>query len=426
MTSRRDRVVLTGAFAVVLGITAWISWTLFYGPDEVSHLTIVRHHAHHIEPASWEDWQYGGLRGHAYYLFSPVPYAVYIPFQWLAEWVGPVESAATPDYFVNRLGGLLIAAAQLALTIAIVRRLWRQCTLLQAAAVAVAANLIPGLRYLHAYVNADGVTILTVTACFALALRLVQRADITIADAVLVGLTLGLAAHGRYHGFVVPVALLLTFGVLVLRREKGYRIRFRLLGIAIALPVLLGGSFHLYVYDELENRHVLASLDNEELNDSTYQGSIPDARPLKELVLVRRRQVPDIWMGIWAWFPPYVYLRGLWLWILLLLSLGGVAGLVLQPNAVLSRNAQVIGLAAVAAVLGAWALMASQWLVGQYGKIMLPPGVTALAAIILGTGALLGRVPGLRADQGVLVAAGVWAALLGGLDVWAITRITAY
>ena len=109
-----ERWATIAAYAVVLTISGFLAWHLGYAPDEGSHLRIVHHYAHSVIPPDWESWQYGASRGHAYYLFSPVAYATYIPFEWINEAVGPVGHAARGDRFITRLGGLPIAAAQLA------------------------------------------------------------------------------------------------------------------------------------------------------------------------------------------------------------------------------------------------------------------------------------------------------------------------
>ena len=173
--SRRAIAAILASLALLLGISAYMAWNLSYGPDESSHVFMVDHHAGSLDPLTREEMSMGALRGHPYFLLSPVPYVVHIPFQWIQEAVGPVEGAAKPAFVITRFGGLLIAVAQFALTIAVVRRLFRGGTPLQVIMIATAANLLPQLRYLHAYVNPDALTIVAGTACFAVALRVLQR-----------------------------------------------------------------------------------------------------------------------------------------------------------------------------------------------------------------------------------------------------------
>ncbi|HEX5096618.1 MAG TPA: hypothetical protein VFX21_11415, partial [Acidimicrobiia bacterium] len=290
-----------GAFALVIGLTAVLSWRLPYAGDEASHLVMVRHHAHHLDLVSWDEMQYGGERGHSYFLFSPLPYAVYVPFALLDEHVGDLPGAVRPDRELTRLGGgIVLAAAQLALTLALVRRMIRSSDQTTVTAIALAANLLPQLRYIHAYPNTDGVTILAGTACFWAALRVLQSERVGLRDAALVGVLIGVTMHVRFQAFLAAAVLLAAFAVRALQQSVSLRPRLRLLGVAVAIPVLLAGSFHLAIYDELDNGHLLPTVDNEQLNDSTYSGVLVAEPAAKSLVSRRVNQIPEVWMGVWA------------------------------------------------------------------------------------------------------------------------------
>jgi hypothetical protein len=418
--SRRSVVAILASLALLLGISAIMAWNLQYAPDESSHVFMVRHHAHSLDPATRQEMSLGALRGHPYFLLSPVPYAVHIPFQWLQEAVGPVDGAARPVYVITRFGGLPIAVAQFALTIAVVRRLFRRATPLQVILIATATNLLPQLRYLHAYVNPDALTVVAGTACFAVALRVLQRTRVGLADAALVGGTLAFAALMRLNIMVAAGMLLLAFAFRVVRQGGSIHERLRFLGVAVAIPVALSGSMYLAFYAELDNGSLLTATTSMEMGDSTFYGVIEPSPPMSRIIEVRIKETPTFWMSTWLWFSRYASLRGPPLRLLLVLCLVGVVGLAV-PGGRLRRSGRVIGAAAVAAFVVTWASIASEWLYGQQGRFLLPAGVTALAVVITSTATLVDRIPRLR--YGIVLAAATWAVLLLSLNVWGMTKI---
>ena len=420
MRSRRSVAAILAALVLLLGMSSYIAWNLRYAPDEVSHEFMVVHHAHSLSPATREEMSMGALRGHPYYLLSPVPYAVYIPFQWIQEAVGPVDGAARPMFVITRFGGLPIAAAQFALTIAVVRRLFRRATPLQVIMIATATNLLPQLRYLHSYINPDALTIVAGTACFAVALRVLQRTRLGLADATLVGGTLGFAALMRLNIALTAGVLVLAFGFRVLRQGGPIRERLRFVGVAVALPVLMAGSMYLAVYAELDNGSLLPATTSMELGDSTFFGVIPPSPPLSKVIDNRLHETPSFWMTTWQWFSRYASLRGPPLVLLLVLSLVGVIGLAV-PGGRLRRSGRIVGAAAVVAFVVTWASIAIQWHYGQQGRFILPAGVTALAVVITSTATLVDRIRRLR--YGVELTAGLWGLLLLSLDVWGISKL---
>jgi hypothetical protein len=412
---------VAGTF-VVLAISTALAWYLRSAPDESGHATVVEHYAHHIGWMTWQEWRYGPQRGHAYNLFSPVPYIAYLPFQYLADRVSALQSASHP-LFVPRLGGLTIAFAQLWLTVAVVRRMCFRCSRVAILAVAIAVNLIPQLRYTHAYLNADALTILAATAAFAVALRVLQQEALRLVDALLVGLSLALIAYVRYNAFLIGAILLGVFAFRVIRSSSPARTRLRFIGVAVALPLLLAGAFHLHVYDELRNGHVLATIDNEQLAKSTFQGKLATTTSVDVQIKHRVKEVPNVWMSTWSWYTNYVELRGIWLWLLLVGCVGGLGGLLWSTGRIFSPSGRWIGILAVAAFFTDWFLIASQRLSDVAGRFLLPAGVIALVAVILGCADVLSRFA--RPRRPVIAASAAWAALLLGINLWAVARVAA-
>ena len=414
--SRSEIAVVVGSFLLVIGITAVLAWRVGPAPDEEDHLTMVDHHGDHLALSPLADWELGTERGHVYHLYSPVPYAAYAPFEIANDGVGPVDRAARPDRFITRLGGLVIAAAQLAVTLLLVRRMCRRCSAIEVTAVALAANLIPQLRYVHAYLNADGLTILAATAAFAVALRVLQRERLTLADAALVGLTLGVVAHGKFNAYVVAGVLFGVFAICAWRQRESLRHRLRLIGVVIALPTLLAGSFHLYIYNQLGNRHLIPTSDQMQLLDSTFKGAIAPSRSLGATARTTARASSRVWSGVWVRFVDAVELEGAILVVLAGLVAVGTVGLVFAGRRVLTPAGRLVGVLALGAGAVTWAAMAIGW--SQSGRFLLPTAISALAAVVLGSAALVDRLT--TAPRSVLLSASVWIVLLLGLNVWAV------
>jgi hypothetical protein len=416
-TGWRQLALLAASFLIVVGISAALAFRVNPAPDEDGHSFMVRHYAHSVGPVGWQEMQWSGYRSHSYYLYSPAPYAVYLPFQRVQEAVGLVDSAERPDRFVTRLGGAFVfASAQLALTLWMVRRMSRGAPNELVILTALAVNLVPQLRYTHAYINSDSFTILASTACFAVALRLWQRERIGLTDALLVGGALAVTAHGRYNGFVAGVALAGVFGVCVLRKAEGLRVRLRLAGLAVALPLLLAGPVHLSIAQELRNGHVLASTDHDELARSTRFGAVSDLPPLADQVSTWEADFGATWRSTWASYLVYFEtLPAPWDLVLAGFCAIGLVGVVLRRPELLSSAGRGVGLLAVGCTLLTWVLMVS-WPY-RLGRFLLPAGVTALIAIVLGTGVVLQR---LTKASGLWLSAYAWIVVLGMLNVLAL------
>ena len=415
-TGWRQLLLLVGSFVLVVGISSVLAWRISPAPDEDSHKFMITHQANNLSPVGWQDMEWGIDRGHSYYLYSSIPYYIYAPFERLQEAIGPVDSAARPDRVITRIGGALVfGATQLALTLLIVRRMRKDFSNEMVILVALAANLLPQLRYQHAYLNTDSFTILAATACFALALRLWQRSGVGLVDALLVGGAFAAVAHGRYNGFAGAAVLAGVFGVCVFRRSEGVRVRLRLIGLALAIPVLLAAPVHLAIYNELRNDHVIASTDHDQMARSTFSARIPATPTLDDQISAWFDDAGFTWQSTFSSIQGYSELAEPWIWVFALLCVAGTAGLVLRRPELLTGSGRAIGLLAVGCTLGTWLLMVA-WPY-HLGRFLLPAAATALAAIILGSGVLLQRF--VRA-RGFVIAVWVWVALFGLLDVMAI------
>ncbi|QYG91077.1 hypothetical protein HC251_00590 [Iamia sp. SCSIO 61187] len=411
---RSDLLLFVAAALVLVALSSVTAWRLDYAPDETSHLTVVEVVADERRPLTWEDTRYGADRGHAYHLYSPVAYLPYVPARWVAEAVGPLEGAAHPDRVVVRFGAWSIAVAQLAATWSLVRRVLRTSSARLALAVAVAVNLVPQLRYMHAYITTDGMTVLAATVAVAVSARVLQRPRAEVVDGLLCGLAIALCAHVRYNALIVGAVTLLALAWRAARAAQPWRPRLRPLGVALAVALVLSAPFHLWVYEEQANRHVTASTTHEQLRESTFLGHLTEDVSTAELIRIRGAEVDEVGEGMWLRFQRYHKISAaIWRVLAVLTVLGVVAALASRQ---LTRAIKVLTIVLVVAFFVTWVAMAAQWPFTAHGRFLLPVGLPIVAIAASGYTALLGersRIPAVVVPAAV--AAGLGSLLLDGI-----------
>ena len=411
---RYDVVLFVVGAVVLVVISSVISWRVGYAPDETSHLTVVDVLADHGRPLTWEDTRYGADRGHAYHLYSPVSYLPYVPARWLADAIGPMDGATHPNHVIVRFGAWPIAVAQLAVTWNLIRRVLRGSPASLALAVAFAANLLPQLRYMHAYVTTDGMTVLAGTVAVAVAARVLQRPKIEPVDGVLSGLAIALCGHVRYNALIVASVVVLALVWRVVRSDQRWRPRLRPLAVALAIALVLAAPFHIWVYQEQANRHWTASASHESLRESTFLGGFTDDVSTAELVRIRRSEVDAIGQGFWLGFQKYhliSYRDSRNLTMAIVVGLGAVFA-----SRRITRSIKVLTLVLVAAFFATWVAMAAQWPFTGHGRFLLPVGLSLVAISVSGPTAMLERskVPAVLVPAAMALAFG-WH-LLGGIS----------
>ena len=118
-----------------------------------------------------------------------------------------------------------------------------------------------------------------------------------------VGLALAGLALGKPTAY--PIAGVL-FGVFLWRlRSLDYSRRewLRRIGIAICIPIVLAGPFHLHVYQELGTGELMATATHMDLRMSSTQGVVGQLNPgYLELLKILRPQLFLIWMSPGAGF----------------------------------------------------------------------------------------------------------------------------
>lgn len=416
--SRADVVLFLLAALVLTFASAAMAGRLAYAPDESSHLTVVEALADDHRLATADDFRWGAERGHGYHLYSPIPYLPYVPAWWLDSAIGTASPADDP--VVTRLGGATVAVAQLAATLALVRRLAPTWPRRSALAVAFSVNLLPELRYLHAYVNTDAVTVLAASCCALVALRVLQRQRLGLVDGVWTGLAVALAAHSRYHALVPAAVALVVLLARAWSSPGGLRDRLRIVGVALALPVLLALPSHLGAYREMANGQLTVSATHEQLRESTFRGSFSPDPGLRRLFEIRRAEAEHIgreaWMGIERHAEASLW-WGRWLTTTMLAGLA-LAGWARPP---LERRVGWAAVTALAALVLTWTAMGLQWPFAAQGRFLVPTGLVVLTIAVSGWAAALGRWLGAR--WGLLTATVGWSAALGWLLVDGIVRI---
>lgn len=413
---RRSDLLLFALGALLLvAVSSVMAWRLDYAPDETSHLHVVDTLVEERRPLTWEDTRYREYRGHAYHLYSPLAYLPYVPAHWAADAIGPVEGATHPDRLIIRFGAWSIAVAQLAATWSLVRHLRRSSTARQALVIAVAVNLLPQLRYMHAYVTTDGMTVLAATVAVAVAARILQRQRVGVVDGLLAGLAIAFCAHVRYNALLVAGTVVLALVWRAVRSPAPWRPRLRPLGVAIAVALALSAPFHLWVYQEQANRQLTASTSHEQLRESTFLGRLTEDVSTAELIRIRREHIDPVGTGIWLRFQRYHAISTSTWRILAFLTVLGLAAALGSRGLGRSMKALVVALAG--AFVLTWVAMAAQWPFTGHGRFLLPAGLPLVAVAASGFVALLEertRVPTVLVP--LAVAAGFGSLLLIGID----------
>jgi hypothetical protein len=417
MTASRIRMGLGLIFslAICLTVTELYVRKIEYAPDEGSHIAMAEHHGRTLALATGEEWRYSTYRGHAYHLFSPLPYAAHAPFARLQWRLEESSGKAIRRDRVTRRAGLLWTVAQLLALWAVARRLFPDAATALLAATAV--SLVPQVRYLHAYVNADGWTLAASTLAYYAVLRSLDDGRISLGLAAGVGLVLAAVLHGKISSFPVGALLAVVFAWRVLRSDAPLRVRLRHLGVATSLPVALAGWFHLHVYRTLANGDWLGTRAHMELMASTFQGRLPEPRPDPATLLrYRYEELPHLWHSFWGWFVKNAELPGSFLGLLGVLVAIGLLGLFAlgrrRGGAGDSRRWLRFTSLTAACGLVNYAALAAQWPLGLQGRLLLPALLVGLFPLVRGTAELMTRDgrSGARAPE--RAAAVLWGAVL--------------
>jgi|GEM_PF-6879939 len=412
---KRDRLLFAAAIAVSIStcvvITTVYARNIGYAPDEGNHLSMVMHHGDTVRLATWEDMRWGTTRGHAYQLFSPLPYVLHI-FWWrqVRGFVDPEDRKAIR--ILVRLAGLPIAVLQFWVIFRIARFFFRSKW--GGLLVALGVNLLPQLRYLHAYVNADAASILMASVCAWLLLRLVMGKSPSSRTAIFVGLALAGLAHAKYNVWIIALPLFIFFVFRTWVNTGEWQQRLRLIGTAILIPALLAGWFHLHVYTELANGHILAGRDHQELMHSTFEGA-----PISQGKSVRGRirEVNGVWTSATGYFARIGSLPRWYRNALLAGTLVGSIAVLLayaRRRAATFRPAVHYYAVGLAVLLFTYLILALQPELGIQGRLLL--GFLPFTPVLLwGLDQELRRVPQCRALQPPLLVGFVGFMLLGNL-----------
>ncbi|MCB0310513.1 MAG: hypothetical protein KDD42_04730 [Bdellovibrionales bacterium] len=302
------KIYYAAALAAASAILAYLSFKLIsapLGPDERSHIHMLNFLAHEFSIPPLDQWRFSIHRAHSYHLFSPLPYYVYIPFLWLGEWYGYSYSGTPENLFsfdfdgicLPRLGGLIFVVLQLLVTIRLLAIYLPGRWLILGAAGVI--NLMPEVRAIHGYVNADSYTILTSTLLLLSVSRSHVKEHLDIWDTAIFALALALAMHGKDSALVVTAFLGAAFCLRLFSRI-GFSINARHHYLLIAVGLLLGGLNYLHSYTELANGQILAGETHLELASSTFTGNVKAELPLAEQLRKEATEFSRFWPNLWG------------------------------------------------------------------------------------------------------------------------------
>lgn len=409
--SRSAALAAGGALLLVLLCTVYAG-RLGYAPDEPSHVGMVAHHAHHLRLATRETFPYGEERAHAYQLFSPVPYALHVPFYRLAESLGARFERGIGDRLPMRLGGSAYVLLLLLVAQRVARQLFgpgRGATL-----AALAATLHPMIVYVHGYVNADAFALLAASLAFLVTLRLVDAAALDLRLTALAGAALALLAHAKYPAFPAAVPLVAAWVWRLRATPLPILPRLRHAGLLVAIPLALAGWFHLATFRELGNGHLLAGADHLALLHATYHGA-PQASTSDGLVLRRLHDLPFLFTSYWGWLMLFGELPLAYQALLGLSVSAGAAGVVVGltrsrgPHP--ARHTGWLLASGPGVTLASYLALAAQPNLEIQGRLLLPHFLPCMLLLVAGWAVLLRRA-GLAEPRALEVAAAGFGALM--------------
>jgi len=304
-TLLKKKLYIFGSIILLLSLSFYFLIKVGYAPDEGNHYTIVQHHAQSLTLSDINKWQFGTERGHAYYLFSPVPYVLHAITHRIGgslpkpKFLNLSRRSVNYKHAYARTAGLIWSCIQYLLTLCICLYFFKSLNL--ALLITFGINLLPQLRYLHGYINADTYTILTSTLAFYVSLKVLDEQERSpLKYSVLVGVTSALVLHGKLTGFISFGMLAIIYLLNLYNQDIALSTKVRTLAIAILIPVYLAGWFHLWVFRELANGHILGVYDMFLLMNSTFKGTVS---PVVDFSLfnILKLDIQFTWKSYWGW-----------------------------------------------------------------------------------------------------------------------------
>lgn len=374
-TIRSTRIAIVLALAVLTLVNVLYASSSDGGPDEGNHIEMVAHHARNLRLLTWEETQYEQMRGHPYYLYSPVSYLPYIPAYWAQQVVPEKAWGREPTRNVVRLGGILFSAAIFFVLLALARRVVPDLHPVHHVGLAFVVSMVPQVRYITSYVTSDAYAILVGTLSFAMAARLLAKRSLSYRDTIYTGLVVTAVAHSRYNTFPTLATLGAAFLVTLFRTPR-WRERLRRVVVVAGIPAAFAGWFYITTYAVLGNGHLLATSDAEQLVQSTFDGALVPAIPVRDLIDLNWEKLDLVWTGA---FYNILGIPDAEPWISTTMRWFAIVGMVVVVVAgwkLLSRAGLFVTTGAVLTVFATWGLMLT-WPY-QLGRFLLPAMLAAL------------------------------------------------
>ncbi|MBI2843442.1 MAG: glycosyltransferase family 39 protein [Armatimonadetes bacterium] len=387
------------AYVVLAGASS-LATRLKYGPDEPAHFVYVHEIArfrmptlsHEVTPNALTRRSHEAHQPPLYYILSAVPYAIAsklgagVDLTWRILRLCTIIFGAGWIYFLYRLAREFVGGSRY-----------------RAVLAAACVGLLPSSVYIGGVVNNDALSAVVFTAAMWLIVRTIRRSEVTLRDAVLIGIISGLAILTKAQGlFLLPTAV--VSGLLIVRRSRhSAATTFINTGIALVTALGIGGIWFI------RNIVVFGS----PLIQSLYNPG--PGWSLSAVAIVTQQLFNFFWTPFWllnVFVDSSCYFR--MLFALCFLAVAGV-GLHLAASQKGERRSladriEAWALLALPAILIYLFLLRHTLVVDkgalQQGRLLLPAAGLLGASIVVGFGAFL-RIPLLRAALGVLTVLGL-------------------
>lgn len=207
----------------------------FYaGFDAAAHLDYIKY---------LQDRRALPLPSEGFEMFQPPLY--YVSSASLLSFCGLTVSSA-PSVFVLRAFAMLVGISHLILVFLVLRLLFPRRFDLQVCGLLLAA-FVPMQLYMSHYVTNETLGAVLVTAALYLGLRIIKSEDVTLSAYVGLGFSLGLAILAKATGVLLIPILVIALTVKLAKRQLPMPVRFRNLGIMLAVCFAVCGWQYLRI-----------------------------------------------------------------------------------------------------------------------------------------------------------------------------------
>lgn len=282
--------------SIVICFSLTLANTTDYAPDEKSHLIVTKHFSEHLRLQSDRYWLSGSERGHAYNLFSPIPYSPYqlahITFYLTSYLKSRLTDASETKHFWQKLphkkyrlrlrstGAIFFGVLHFLAFFMLSKELFSSFTapLGNFSHVLVATTLVmlPQLGVLASYVNADNFTILSSTAVVAFAFflqrqRQLAQPQLLLSHSIYAGVLLSLLLHSKPSAYPIALPLAVVYCRMLLSTKTEHKLGKA--SLLLSIPLILAIPFHYSVFKMTGFDSLVAGKTHLLLMANTFKGA---------------------------------------------------------------------------------------------------------------------------------------------------------